>query len=157
VGGRSIIRSPVAASGSSWPWWTPAHPIRYVLGDECDEANYHSTTTTRDRVRFRQQILEDLGWIISRVWSTDWVRDPGGQVARILAAYARSREATEMSSRAPEPVEPEPPIPPPEPPTIRLARPGYLDVIEVSPSTLRELLMDSLQQFVSSEEGDLMK
>jgi very-short-patch-repair endonuclease len=96
----------------------PARPGRYLLGVECDGATYHSSATARDRDRLRQLVLEGLGWKICRVWSTDWVRDPGGQVARVLAAYARAREAIEQPSRAPEPrdpVEPEQPIPPRKP------------------------------------------
>ena len=38
----------------------------------------------RDRDRLRQQILEDLGWKIHRIWSTDWVRDPKGCLLRLL-------------------------------------------------------------------------
>ena len=142
----------------------PARPGRYVLGVECDGATYHSSATARDRDRLRQQVLEDLGWTICRVWSTDWVRDPGGQVDRVLAAYERARVAIERPTGSTEPrvpVEPESPIPPseiiPDRPAIRLAKPGYTNIDEVPPSAIRDLLMDSLRQFGSTEEGDLTK
>jgi very-short-patch-repair endonuclease len=142
----------------------PARPGRYVLGVECDGATYHSSATARDRDRLRQQVLEGLGWTICRVWSTDWVRDPGGQVDRVLAAYERAREAIEHPSGPVEPrnsVEPEPPILPletiPEPAIIRLAKPGYRDINDVPPSAIRELIMDSLLRFGATEEGDLTK
>jgi very-short-patch-repair endonuclease len=37
----------------------------------------------RDRDRLRQQVLEDLGWTIARVWSLDWYRDPVSQTRRL--------------------------------------------------------------------------
>jgi very-short-patch-repair endonuclease len=62
----------------------PERPGRYLLGVECDGATYHSSVVARDRDRLRQQILEDLGWKIHRIWSTDWVRDPKGCLLRLL-------------------------------------------------------------------------
>lgn len=47
----------------------------FVLGIECDGAMYHSSRTARDRDRLRQTILEDIGWRIYRIWSTDWIKD----------------------------------------------------------------------------------
>lgn len=49
---------------------------RYVLGVECDGATYHSSKTARDRDRLRQQVLENLGWTIHRIWSRDWTPTP---------------------------------------------------------------------------------
>jgi very-short-patch-repair endonuclease/DNA polymerase III delta prime subunit len=50
-------------------------PGRYLLGIECDGDKYHSSKVARDRDRLRQQILENLGWTIYRIWSTDWYRN----------------------------------------------------------------------------------
>ncbi|HOG17303.1 MAG TPA: DUF3320 domain-containing protein [Syntrophales bacterium] len=50
----------------------PDAPGRYLLGVECDGANYHSAKSARDRDRLRQAVLEGLGWRLHRVWSTDW-------------------------------------------------------------------------------------
>ena len=61
-------------------------PGRYVLGIECDGATYHSAKTARDRDRLRQQVLEDLGWRIHRVWSRDWIENPKGELFKILDA-----------------------------------------------------------------------
>ena len=52
----------------------PQRPGRYALGIECDGATYHSGRSARERDRLRQEVLEDLGWRIHRVWSTDWFR-----------------------------------------------------------------------------------
>jgi very-short-patch-repair endonuclease len=48
----------------------------FVLGVECDGATYHSARTTRERDRLRQTVLEDIGWTIYSIWSTDWIKDP---------------------------------------------------------------------------------
>jgi very-short-patch-repair endonuclease len=78
----------------------PARPGRYLLGIECDGAAYHSGLWARDRDRLRQQVLEDQGWILRRVWSADWLRDPAGELARIEAALedARARWAARDES-----------------------------------------------------------
>jgi very-short-patch-repair endonuclease len=64
----------------------PAAPGRYLLGIECDGRTYHSGATARDRDRLRQFVLENLGWKIARVWSTDWWRDPEGEMQKLLAS-----------------------------------------------------------------------
>lgn len=61
----------------------PDKPEEYLLGIECDGASYHSTKSARDRDRLRQDILEDLGWQIERVWSMDWFQDPSAEASRL--------------------------------------------------------------------------
>ena len=63
----------------------------YLLGVECDGATYHSSKIARDRDRLRQEVLEHLGWRIHRVWSTDWLKDPSREAARIVEAYECAR------------------------------------------------------------------
>ena len=62
----------------------PAAPGRYLLGVECDGATYHRAATARDRDKLRQAVLEDLGWKLHRIWSTDWWHDAEGQMAKLL-------------------------------------------------------------------------
>ena len=76
----------------------------YVLGIECDGASYHSARTARERDRLRQDVLENMGWTIYRVWSTDWIKDPiteGEKLVRAIenaiATYGHER-MTEDSS-----------------------------------------------------------
>ena len=57
---------------------------RFVLGIECDGATYHSARTARERDRIRQTVLEDIGWKIYRIWSTDWIKDPKTEGDRLL-------------------------------------------------------------------------
>ena len=58
----------------------------YVLGIECDGATYHSTRTARERDRLRQDVLEDMGWKLYRIWSTDWIKDPITEGEKLLNA-----------------------------------------------------------------------
>ncbi len=53
----------------------PDYAGRFLAGIECDGAQYHSSANARDRDKVRQAVLEELGWTILRVWSTDWFRD----------------------------------------------------------------------------------
>jgi len=64
---------------------------RYVLGIECDGATYHSSRSARDRDRLRQAVLEDHGWTIHRIWSTDWFQRPSEQLRKVLDAIERAK------------------------------------------------------------------
>ena len=64
----------------------PDSPGRYLLGVECDGATYHRAATARDRDKLRQAVLEDLGWKLHRIWSTDWWHDPDSCMNDLLAA-----------------------------------------------------------------------
>lgn len=54
----------------------PDKPGEYLAGVECDGATYHGSPSARDRDRVRQAILENLGWRIVRLWSTDYFQEP---------------------------------------------------------------------------------
>jgi hypothetical protein len=58
----------------------------YVLGIECDGAAYHSARTARERDRLRQDVLENMGWKIYRIWSTDWIKDPVKEGEKLISA-----------------------------------------------------------------------
>jgi very-short-patch-repair endonuclease len=63
---------------------------RYVLGIECDGATYHSARTARERDRLRQDVLENMGWKIYRIWSTDWIKDPITERQMLIDAVEHS-------------------------------------------------------------------
>ncbi|MGA1235726.1 MAG: DUF3320 domain-containing protein [Limisphaerales bacterium] len=69
----------------------PERPGRYLLGIECDGASYHSSRSARERDRLRQAVLEDHGWLIHRIWSTDWFQRPKEQLARVQEAIEAAR------------------------------------------------------------------
>ncbi len=62
----------------------PTKPGSYLLGIECDGASYQSGRSARDRDRLRQEILENQGWKIHRVWSTDWFKSRNTEIKRLL-------------------------------------------------------------------------
>ncbi|NQS98078.1 MAG: DUF3320 domain-containing protein [candidate division Zixibacteria bacterium] len=64
----------------------PEEAGNYILAVECDGAKYHSSPVARDRDRLRQQILENRGWTIHRIWSTDWYRNRLDCEKRLLSA-----------------------------------------------------------------------
>ncbi|HEX4501714.1 MAG TPA: DUF3320 domain-containing protein [Scandinavium sp.] len=71
----------------------PEMPGRYLLGIECDGSAYHSSRSARERDRLRQSVLEDHGWIIHRIWSTDWFQRPDEQLQRVLNAIDSAKKA----------------------------------------------------------------
>ncbi|MDQ1548001.1 MAG: hypothetical protein QOH69_2905, partial [Actinomycetota bacterium] len=88
--GASGFRVDLAVSDSD-------KPGRFVLGIECDGAQFHSSRSARDRDRLRQQVLEGHGWIIHRVWSADWYLRPQNELKKIEAAIVAAR--AEWSTR----------------------------------------------------------
>ncbi|MBP1925603.1 very-short-patch-repair endonuclease/disulfide oxidoreductase YuzD [Sedimentibacter acidaminivorans] len=58
----------------------------FVLGIECDGVSYHKARTVRERDRLRQSVLEDMGWKIYRIWSTDWIKDAKIEGEKLLNA-----------------------------------------------------------------------
>ena len=62
----------------------PSKPGSFLLGIECDGAGYHSARSARDRDRLRQEILENLGWTIHRIWSTDWFKSRDTEIKRLV-------------------------------------------------------------------------
>jgi very-short-patch-repair endonuclease len=71
------------------------HPVKagtFLLGIECDGASYHSGRSARDRDRLRQEILENLGWKIHRIWSTDWFKSRESEIKRLRQRLITLRE-----------------------------------------------------------------
>jgi very-short-patch-repair endonuclease len=62
----------------------PKKPGAFLLGIEFDGKSYHSGRSARDRDRLRQMTLENQGWKIHRIWSTDWFKNRSGEIERLL-------------------------------------------------------------------------
>jgi very-short-patch-repair endonuclease len=77
------------------------HPKKdgcYILGIECDGATYHSAKSARDRDRLRQTNLENLGWCIHRVWSTDWLKARHAEIERIAQRIHKILRGEELNT-----------------------------------------------------------
>ena len=68
----------------------PHYSGMFAIGIECDGATYHSSRTARERDRLRQTVLEDMGWTIYRIWSSDWIKDPKSEEQRLVNAVNRA-------------------------------------------------------------------
>jgi very-short-patch-repair endonuclease len=79
----------------------PQQAGSHLLGIECDGAAYHSSRSARDRDRLRQAVLEEHGWIIHRIWSTDWFQRPGEQLRRMTEAIERARRGRTAAAKSP--------------------------------------------------------
>ncbi len=69
------------------------HPTKeghYILGIECDGINYSQVRTARERDRLRQEVLQQMGWKIYKIWSTDWIKDPITEGKRLIRAIKES-------------------------------------------------------------------
>jgi len=106
----------------------PRHPGRYLLGIECDGATYHSSPTARDRDRLRQAVLENLGWKIFRIWSTDFFHRPQATMDGLLL---RLEELKIAPVDAPRPIATTipPPAPPPQEPESPKLKDDSTDVV----------------------------
>lgn len=90
--------------------YNPNEPGSFLAGVECDGATYHSSPTARDRDRVRHIILEDLGWKLIRIWSTDYFYNrekPSAVIDRVHAELSalldedtRQREKAKAAKEA---------------------------------------------------------
>jgi very-short-patch-repair endonuclease len=67
----------------------PDAPDHYLLALEGDGSNYNSARAARDRDKYRQAVLEALGWNVYKVWSTDWLENPDGELKKLLIELKR--------------------------------------------------------------------
>lgn len=63
-----------------------------ILAIECDGAAYHSSLVARTRDRARQRVLENMGWRIHRVWSTNWWDFEQQEKENLIRAINRARQ-----------------------------------------------------------------
>lgn len=68
----------------------PTQSGKFAIGIECDGAMYHSSRTARERDRLRQAVLEDMGWTIYRIWSTDWIKDLKTEEGKLINAIEKA-------------------------------------------------------------------
>ena len=69
----------------------------FILGIECDGAAYHSSKYARERDIARQDILENNGWDIHRIWSTDWFHNIDEEIVRLKSALENAQQKHKKS------------------------------------------------------------
>jgi len=67
-------------------------PGHYIIGIECDGAQYFSSRVARDRDRLRHGVLTGLNWQLYRIWSTDWYLNPQKAKKNLLDAIEKAKE-----------------------------------------------------------------
>ena len=82
----------------------PDYSGAYLAGIECDGATYHASPSARDRDRTRHAILENLGWRLVRIWSTDYFQDPEAVINRVHDRLSTILEQDRVNAPDPEPV-----------------------------------------------------
>lgn len=76
----------------------PDYSEIYLLAIECDGPTYHAARAARDRDKYRQAVLEGLGWSVFRIWSTDWSANPELESRKLLDAI--QQRLAESASQA---------------------------------------------------------
>ena len=56
----------------------------FIAGIECDGLSYIHAKTARDRDHLRRNVLQNMGWNLYRVWSTEWSRNPKAEGQALL-------------------------------------------------------------------------
>jgi very-short-patch-repair endonuclease len=56
----------------------------FIAGIECDGLSYIHAKTARDRDHLRRSVLQNMGWNLYRVWSTEWSRNPKAEEQALL-------------------------------------------------------------------------
>lgn len=74
----------------------PTKSGKFAIGIECDGASYHSSRTARERDRLRQTVLEDMGWNLYRIWSTDWIKNQKSEEDKLVRAINAALSETEI-------------------------------------------------------------
>jgi hypothetical protein len=69
----------------------PEKPERYILGILLDGEGYRATPTARDRDRLREQVLDNMGWNLHRIWSPDFVQRRAAEVERLSQAIREAK------------------------------------------------------------------
>ena len=109
-------------------------------------------------------MLENLGWRIVRIWSTDWVRDPGRQLERVISAYHEQQNRVQKDALPPRPTGSSTGTSKLEPMTTGKPKPmfgseqtWYQRIEEVPESRIQELLVEIIQQCGSTPRDELIK
>lgn len=83
----------------------------FLAAIECDGLSYYHAKTARDRDHLRKAVLENMGWKLYRVWSTEWNRNPDEEGEALLQFLKQAVENdSKDSAEAPMPVSEKEPL-----------------------------------------------
>lgn len=116
----------------------PSNPGQYILGVECDGAAYHSSKCARDRDRLRQQNLENLGWSIHRIWSSDWFKNEKREIARLKLKIDSIISGVKQ-----------------ELPKIHAVTPQVSSTLKLDKDGLRKLLIEFRENIIKKQTPDI--
>lgn len=130
------------------------YPLGFIAGIECDGASFHSGLSIRDRDRIRQSVLENMGWKIYRIWSTDWFADPSRQMGKLLAYLDTSRAnyADEFAHRPKPAPEVSTPAQEPAEQIIAVAATPAQPEVRSEPQGQRQRPLDGIEWYARSNE-----
>jgi len=60
------------------------NPLIPRIAIECDGAAYHSSKEAYLHDKYRQNILEDNGFVFHRIWSTNWWKSPKKEIKKLV-------------------------------------------------------------------------
>jgi len=68
----------------------PDHPSRYLLAVLLDGRGFAGSATASDRHLGKRKVLEQLGWQVHQVWSSDWWEDPRSVIDGIVTVFRQA-------------------------------------------------------------------
>ncbi|GLX65724.1 DUF3320 domain-containing protein [Paenibacillus glycanilyticus] len=77
----------------------PKNNGKYLLGIVLDGPMYRDAEAARDRDLLREQVLEQLGWKLVRVWSPEWWENKGNVIRQIVEAIEQAKKRTLEAQR----------------------------------------------------------
>lgn len=75
----------------------PVNKGQYVLGILLDGPMYRDAGAARDRDILREQVLEQLGWRLVRVWSPEWWENKGNVIRQVVEGIRKAKESTRQA------------------------------------------------------------
>lgn len=139
----------------------PDNQGRYLLGVECDGANYHSAKTARDRDRLRESILRGLGWKLHRVWSSDWWASPDECMAKVQTALEQAKANRHVCPAPPVETSPDPEPKETPPVTVKAERligaPANSDIQQYRSFTIKKGPFDPQEFYLPSSESTIRR
>lgn len=67
----------------------PNAPTEYLIAIESDGTGYREAKSARDRDRIRNEVLQERGWPVHRIWCVDWFLHQPAEEVRLRKAIGR--------------------------------------------------------------------